>query len=94
MAGNDLRVRQMLSSLLTIWGEEVSSEPADQPAIAKDAISLDDQYGRAAGLVVRGDGLSVEVLLEALACGDLERGLSLLPPELAERVRVAGRDST
>lgn len=70
-----------------MWGNEMP--PAQDPvqAVMIDAVASDDEQGRDDGLVVQGDGLSLDVLQQLLrAAGSAQERLLLLPPNLTQRL--------
>ncbi|WP_432572328.1 hypothetical protein [Kineococcus sp. SYSU DK005] len=81
------RAERVRAGLVELWGEELP--PGDDPVVAvlDDALTLDDDHGRADGFVVRGDALALPVLRAVLAAeGGLRERLALLPEELRQRL--------
>jgi len=61
----ELRVRETVELLQTLWGEELPPAPEPWRTALLDAVVADDDHGARQGLVVQGDGLT-HIALAAL----------------------------
>lgn len=88
------RARHVSSLVLELWGD--APPPGTDPAVtaAKDAVAADDGMGRAAHLVVQGDGVTYQHLSRVLALIEdpdhLAQALTVLPPRLRRRLVGTG----
>jgi len=83
------RAEQVRLLLDGLWGDE--SPPGRDPrlTVLVDALTGDDESGRAEQVVVQGDGLSYRQLAAAVRAGE-GSGAGHLPPGLVGRLRDAG----
>jgi len=81
----EVRVRETVDLLRTLWGEELPPAPDAWHTALLDAVAADDAHGTRLGLVVQGDGLT-HVALSALV-RSAGRGRVPLPPGLARLVQ-------
>ncbi len=82
-----LRARQVVTSLEEMWGDELPPSADPVHTVMTDAVHSDDEHGRDSGLVVQGDGLSLDALVVLLrAHGSVQERLLALPPALAQRL--------
>jgi hypothetical protein len=85
------RAEQILVLLQDLWGDSPPPSPDPQLAILIDAVAGDDEYGRAAHVVVHGDGLTYQHLIQALMDpGPRSVALAKLPPPLVRRLAASG----
>ena len=87
------RVASVHEALFLLWGDEMPPGRDPLRTLLADGTAIDDAGGRRAGLVVRGDGLTLTVLQRLVdAAADPEQVLHLLPEELTDRLRAAADD--
>ena len=85
------RAEQILVLLQDLWGDSPPPSPDPQLAILIDAVAGDDEHGRAAHVVVHGDGLTYQHLIQALMdSGSRSVALAKLPPALVRRLAASG----
>ncbi|WP_432509990.1 PAS domain-containing protein [Kineococcus sp. SYSU DK001] len=81
------RAEQVRADLEGLWGDEPPPGPDPELTSLVDALALDDDHGRRAGLLVQGDAIPFHVLVRLLLTSSVgEAVLPELPPELRARI--------
>ncbi|WP_432544974.1 PAS domain-containing protein [Kineococcus sp. SYSU DK002] len=84
------RAEQVRADLEGLWGDEPPPGPDPELTSLVDALALDDDHGRRAGLLVQGDAIPFRALVRLLLTSPAgEAVLPELPPELRARVDLA-----
>ncbi|WP_328294015.1 PAS domain-containing protein [Kineococcus sp. NBC_00420] len=84
------RAEQVRADLEALWGDDLPPGPDPRTTELVDALALDDDHGRTAGLLVQGDAIPFHLLVRLLATSSVgEAVLTELPPELRARVDLA-----